>query len=193
MALHSVQSPLFIFRSGLLVAYLGFRRMEKNDGKLPLAQFYFHRFWRYFKCCKLALIAIYKMPFNDKCFLLCRLTPSYMFVILFYSNLFAFLGDGPLWFGNQLRTPCDQYWWTNLLYINNFHPNQLIKEVRTTFALRRSLDYRHSYFPLSWTWFPSLSCIYILTDQYYHSLDRFPIECRKTNAKVNYFGQSQQV
>ena len=162
---------LFIFRSGLLVAYLGFRRMDQNDGQLPLAQFYFHRFWRYFKCCKHALIAIYKIPFNDECFLFCRLTPTYMFVILFYSNLFAFLGDGPVWFGNQLRTPCDQYWWTNLLYINNFHPNQLTKEVRTTFVMRRSLDYRHlatpvlhSYLPLSWNWFPSLSCTYIYLD-----------------------------
>ena len=35
--------------SGLLVGYLAFRRMEKNEGRLPLFQFYFHRFWRYLK------------------------------------------------------------------------------------------------------------------------------------------------
>ncbi|KAJ7365133.1 hypothetical protein OS493_007782 [Desmophyllum pertusum] len=87
---------------GLLVAYLSFRRMDKNDGKLPLIKFYFHRFW--------------------------RLTPSYMFVILFYANLYAFLGEGPLWYGSQVGTPCDKYWWTNLLYINNFYPNSLTQE-----------------------------------------------------------------
>ncbi|XP_068723266.1 nose resistant to fluoxetine protein 6-like [Montipora capricornis] len=42
-AFFSVDS--FFVLSGLLVAYLSFRRMEKNDGKLPLFKFYFHRFW----------------------------------------------------------------------------------------------------------------------------------------------------
>lgn len=99
-AFFSVDS--FFFLSGLLVAYLGFRRMDKNNGRLPLFQFYFHRFW--------------------------RLTPSYMFVILFYHNLMKFLGDGPFWYGIQQPTTCGKYWWTNLLYINNFHPNSLTKE-----------------------------------------------------------------
>ncbi|XP_073233069.1 nose resistant to fluoxetine protein 6-like [Porites lutea] len=99
-AFFSVDS--FFLLSGLLVAYLGFRRMDKNNGRLPLFQFYFHRFW--------------------------RLTPSYMFVILFYHNLMKFLGDGPLWYGIQQPTTCGKYWWTNLLYINNFHPNSLAKE-----------------------------------------------------------------
>ena len=40
---------ILISFSGLLVGYLAFRRMEKNDGRLPLFQFYFHRFWRYVK------------------------------------------------------------------------------------------------------------------------------------------------
>lgn len=52
-----------------------------------------------------------------------------MFVILFYHNLMKFLGDGPLWYGIQQPTTCGKYWWTNLLYINNFHPNSLVKEV----------------------------------------------------------------
>lgn len=99
-AFFSVDS--FFVLSGLLVAYLSFRRLDKNDGRLPLFQFYFHRFW--------------------------RLTPAYMFVILFYANLTPFLGEGPLWYGSQKETPCHDYWWTNLLYINNFHPNSLLKE-----------------------------------------------------------------
>ncbi|XP_029182927.2 nose resistant to fluoxetine protein 6-like [Acropora millepora] len=105
-AFFSVDS--FFFLSGLLVGYIGFRRMEMNSGKLPLFQFYFHRFW--------------------------RLTPSYMFTILFFTNMVAFLGDGPLWYGSQMllgagtKNPCVDKWWTNLLYINNLYPNSLIKE-----------------------------------------------------------------
>ncbi|XP_074618174.1 nose resistant to fluoxetine protein 6-like isoform X2 [Acropora palmata] len=99
-AFFSVDS--FFVLSGLLVSYLSFRRMEKNDGRLPLFKFYFHRFW--------------------------RLTPSYMFTILFYSNLYAFLGEGPMWFRNQNSTLCEKYWWTNLLYINNFYPTSLDDE-----------------------------------------------------------------
>lgn len=52
-----------------------------------------------------------------------------MFVILFYANLTPFLGEGPLWYGIQKQTPCHDYWWTNLLYINNFYPKTLVKEV----------------------------------------------------------------
>ncbi|EDO47332.1 predicted protein, partial [Nematostella vectensis] len=88
---------LLVYSVGLLVAYLSFRHMEKKDGKLNLFQFYFHRFW--------------------------RLTPSYMFVILFYDKMMGFLGDGPMWYLQQEpNTPCNKYWWTNLLYINNFYP-----------------------------------------------------------------------
>jgi len=36
----------FFFLSGLLVAYLSLRDMEKKNGKLLLFKFYFHRFWR---------------------------------------------------------------------------------------------------------------------------------------------------
>ncbi|XP_078365906.1 O-acyltransferase like protein-like isoform X2 [Oculina patagonica] len=86
----------FFFLSGLLVAYLSLRRMEKNNGQLPLFKYYFHRFW--------------------------RLTPVYMFCLLFFAKLARFLGDGPLWYAMQEETPCDKYWWTNLLYINNFYP-----------------------------------------------------------------------
>ncbi|KAK2548052.1 Nose resistant to fluoxetine protein 6 [Acropora cervicornis] len=53
--------------------------------------------------------------FSVDSFFVLRLTPSYMFTILFYSNLYAFLGEGPMWFRNQNSTLCEKYWWTNLL------------------------------------------------------------------------------
>ena len=52
-----------------------------------------------------------------------------MFVLLFYDKLTGFLGDGPAWFQQQTNPACDKYWWSNLLYINNFWPTGLGKEV----------------------------------------------------------------
>lgn len=62
-------------------------------------------------------------------FISCRLTPTYMFVLLFYDKLTGFLGDGPTWFRQQTNPACDKYWWSNLLYINNFWPSGLGEEV----------------------------------------------------------------
>ncbi|XP_058971592.2 nose resistant to fluoxetine protein 6-like [Pocillopora verrucosa] len=92
----TLSTDTFFFLSGLLVSYLSLRRMIKNEGKLPLLFFYFHRIW--------------------------RLTPTYMFVLLFYVKISEFLGEGPGWFVVQEKSLCNKYWWTNLLYINNFYP-----------------------------------------------------------------------
>ncbi|KAK2569476.1 Nose resistant to fluoxetine protein 6 [Acropora cervicornis] len=88
----------FFVLSGLLVAYVSLRRMEKSNGKLPIFQFYFHRIY--------------------------RLTPTYMFVLLFYAKLLGFFSEGPLWFKYQTNEECDKHWWTNLLYINNIYPGK---------------------------------------------------------------------
>ena len=55
-------------------------------------------------------------------FILFRLTPSYMFAILFLTKLRPFFGDGPRWFMGRDTSTCSDYWWTNLLYINNIYP-----------------------------------------------------------------------
>ena len=37
------------------------------------------------------------------------------------TALFIYMGDGPSWpFAKESDPACKQYWWTNLLYINNF-------------------------------------------------------------------------
>ncbi|XP_037044343.1 nose resistant to fluoxetine protein 6-like [Bradysia coprophila] len=50
-----------------------------------------------------------------------RLTPVYLFIILFHSTWLVWLQNGPLWphITETERTYCRNNWWANLLYINN--------------------------------------------------------------------------
>jgi len=88
----------FLFLSGFLLAYLTIRELNRK-GRMPWLLFYFHRFW--------------------------RLTPVYLFVILLFWKLNVFWVDGP---SSLPMTPeadvCATYWWTNMLYINNFYPGR---------------------------------------------------------------------
>ncbi|XP_077994519.1 nose resistant to fluoxetine protein 6-like [Glandiceps talaboti] len=86
----------FFFLSGLLVTYLTLRELTEGR-KVNWFMFYFHRFW--------------------------RLTPVYLFLIFFVTYLFPYFGTGP--YTEVIRdapNPCEDYWWTNVLYINNLVP-----------------------------------------------------------------------
>nr|KAG5706680.1 hypothetical protein BaRGS_005750 [Batillaria attramentaria] len=87
----------FFLLSGLLVAYLSLKEMNKNKGHLNWPMFYFHRFW--------------------------RLTPVYMMIIYFNTALTPYLATGPNAPDEDqkaaMRKPCEENWWTNMLYINN--------------------------------------------------------------------------
>ena len=105
---YSVDS--FFFLSGLLVAYLTLREMKRRHAKgktwyaFPALSYYIHRFL--------------------------RLTPAYAFVVFFVWQVVPLMGSGPLWnFAAQSQaTLCDKYWYTNLLYINNFWPEDFSKQ-----------------------------------------------------------------
>lgn len=99
---YSVDS--FFFLSGLLVAYLTLREMKRRHAKgktwlaFPALSYYIHRFL--------------------------RLTPGYAFVLFFVWQVAPLMGSGPLW-NSSIQpqvTYCDKYWYSNLLYINNFLP-----------------------------------------------------------------------
>ena len=97
----------FFFLSGLLVAYLTLREMRRRAGRFPFLMYYLHRFL--------------------------RLTPTYAFVLFFVWFLTMHLADGPIyhlvaWEESHLYQSCRKYWWTNLLYINNFYPWKLSDE-----------------------------------------------------------------
>eukprot|EP01114_Cavostelium_apophysatum_P014516 TRINITY_DN3789_c0_g1_i2.p1 TRINITY_DN3789_c0_g1~~TRINITY_DN3789_c0_g1_i2.p1 ORF type:complete len:632 (-),score=80.71 TRINITY_DN3789_c0_g1_i2:19-1914(-) len=93
---YSVDS--FFYMSGFLVAYFAQKELQKKN-KLPIVLYYVHRFW--------------------------RLTPPYMVALLIFWLCTPYFGSGPFWYETatyKTRVACDKYWWTNLLYINNFYP-----------------------------------------------------------------------
>ena len=52
-----------------------------------------------------------------------RLVPLYGVVLMFYATILPHMGSGPIWYKMIEETGrCRQNWWTNLLFINNFHP-----------------------------------------------------------------------
>ncbi|XP_065898103.1 nose resistant to fluoxetine protein 6-like [Dysidea avara] len=87
----------FFVMSGLLLSYLGIKEMERRKGKFPYLFFYVHR--------------------------VLRLSPAYYFVLFAYYKILPHVGSGPLWIIEDIAR-CDKYWWTNILYINNFYPTK---------------------------------------------------------------------
>ena len=94
----------FFFISGLLVAYLTLQEMSfraANGLKWRVFPFVSYYIYRYF-----------------------RITIVYGLVVLFFINLLPYLGYGPVWSKvDNYAADCREYWWTNLLYINNFYPS----------------------------------------------------------------------
>ncbi|XP_043199332.1 nose resistant to fluoxetine protein 6-like [Amphibalanus amphitrite] len=93
----SVSVDSFFFLSGLLVAYIAMRNIERANGKLNIVMYYVHRY--------------------------IRLTPVLMAVIGCVATLETYLGSGPWWSiassGFSNSQTCRDNWWKNMLYINN--------------------------------------------------------------------------
>lgn len=59
-----------------------------------------------------------------------RLSPAMIVVLLFWLCVVPYVADGPFWY--QLQSAIDQqqsYWWSTLLYIQNFYPTNLSNSV----------------------------------------------------------------
>ncbi|XP_033640909.1 O-acyltransferase like protein-like [Asterias rubens] len=88
----------FFMLSGLLLTYHTLKHLKKTKGRMNWAIFYFHRVW--------------------------RITPTYMISLAIFASLAIHFGTGPT--KNSLfeyvGKTCQDYWWTNLLYINNLYP-----------------------------------------------------------------------
>ncbi|XP_070534169.1 nose resistant to fluoxetine protein 6-like [Ptychodera flava] len=85
----------FFVISGMLVTYLTLKQLKISHGEMNWAMFLFHRYW--------------------------RLTPVYMFVMLLWTTIIPHISTGPRWHYLKSKTDlCMEYWWSNLLYVNNF-------------------------------------------------------------------------
>ena len=51
-----------------------------------------------------------------------RLTPAFAAAILFSYTLAKYMGNGPMWntFSGYASYGCDKYWWSALLYVQNY-------------------------------------------------------------------------
>ncbi|XP_040565023.2 nose resistant to fluoxetine protein 6-like [Lepeophtheirus salmonis] len=85
----------FFIVGGFLTAFITLKKLDKSMGSLNFVKAFIHRY--------------------------IRLTPVYAIIILFCSNLIQHLGEGPFWnLMIESTHNCQKYWWTNLLYINNY-------------------------------------------------------------------------
>lgn len=87
---------VFFYMTGFLSTYLLANEFHKREGSAPnLLLVYVHRFF--------------------------RLIPLYGLVMLFFAFLLPLFGNGPIFFQFSYQVEqCRKYWWTNLLFINNF-------------------------------------------------------------------------
>ena len=89
----------FFWLSGFLMCFLLLSSLDKKQ-KMSLKEFcliYVHRYL--------------------------RLTPLAMFLLFFLWTLVPYLGNGPLWTGGGgMIGDCDEFWYTNLMYLNNMMP-----------------------------------------------------------------------
>lgn len=92
----SFETDTFLLLSGCLISYRLLKKIEKmaTFGITTWLGFYVHRYL--------------------------RITPVYMIVMVIFSCLYHYIGNGPLWpevihVGDKCKTT----WWHNLLYINN--------------------------------------------------------------------------
>ncbi|XP_003396151.2 nose resistant to fluoxetine protein 6 isoform X1 [Bombus terrestris] len=93
----NIITDTFFLISGVLMAYTVLRKSEKNSqGYFDVIGLYLHRYL--------------------------RLTPAYAMMIGFYATLFYKIGSGPYWdqWVGANRDYCQENWWINLLYLNNY-------------------------------------------------------------------------
>ncbi|KAF2898405.1 hypothetical protein ILUMI_07770 [Ignelater luminosus] len=91
----TVSVDTFFLLGGLLVSY-GFLVATSKGFKFNIFIYYFHRFL--------------------------RLTPLLAILVLIHATVLKHLGTGPLWnyFITGLSRSCETYWWSTLLYIQNY-------------------------------------------------------------------------
>ncbi|XP_005108614.2 O-acyltransferase like protein [Aplysia californica] len=90
----------FFTLGGFLVSYLKLKPWMEKGRSVNWRLFYFHRIW--------------------------RLTPPYMLSLVFFTGFTKFFGSGATWPNTMPADEenCENYGWTNLLYVNNLVHNE---------------------------------------------------------------------
>ena len=75
-----------------------------------------------------------------------RIVPTYYALVLIMWGLTPYIGTGPMWSSavRKIVGNCEDYWWTNALFINTFYPTNLLDSC------------------LSWSWYIVLEMQFIL-------------------------------
>ncbi|XP_071495965.1 nose resistant to fluoxetine protein 6-like [Diadema antillarum] len=107
----------FFFLSGLLITYLTLKKMKESAGKIPWKWIYLHRYL--------------------------RLTPALAMLILVFTFILPDMSQGPIWHSlDQSVDYCRSWWWTNILYINNFFPPSIMQNcVMWTWYLANDMQF----------------------------------------------------
>ena len=80
-------------------------------------------------------------PFKFVLIRIIKIVPFYYFMILYVTYGIRFMGSGPTWnLFDYVLAPCEDHWWSNVMFINNFYPN---------FGAEESMC-------LPWTWFMAI-------------------------------------
>lgn len=97
----------FFVLSGALVSYHTMEQLSKRRGSINWMLFYLHRYL--------------------------RITPSFAVVVLVHATLIQYLGSGPLWSKAvaALQMPCQYFWWSALLHVQNYINPEHIVSIRS--------------------------------------------------------------
>lgn len=126
----------FFFLSGMLLAYHTLKKMKETGGKIPWLWYYIHRY--------------------------IRLTPTLALLIVVLTFLLPNLNQGPVWFRLDMTIGfCKSYWWSDLLYINNFVQGGLKDCVSWGWYLANDMQFFiiSPLFIIPLFWFPVLGMI----------------------------------
>lgn len=115
----------FFFISGFLAMWIVLKELGKRDNTVRFSHYCVMLFSRW-----------------------ARLTPVYAFVLFWFWKVRPSMGWGPLWNeqfsdagGAANSDMCDDSWWTNLLYINNFKPWNVPKCAAWTWYLANDMQF----------------------------------------------------